>query len=206
MTMTGNSIDIPLQLVLFSIPSLIYFSVQKRKYPRIQIQKELGLTSISITKLFYALTSSVFFSLAAIFLFKYSGFNLQEIKHTSFEKFMGGGGAISIVLVIKIILYQVFFIVSGEEIFFRGFVAGILFRKYRFWVGNVLQAIIFLLPHMMLLILSPKFCILLLFLFFTSLVVGFFRFKTESIIPGIIMHTLGNTAVILYLIHTSAVL
>jgi len=43
----------------------------------------------------------------------------------------------------------------AEEILFRSFIAGLLFRRYGFATGNVIQAFIFLAPHLLLLLSAP---------------------------------------------------
>lgn len=42
----------------------------------------------------------------------------------------------------------------AEEMLFRGFVAGVLFRRFGFRRGNVLQALVFFAPHTLLLLVS----------------------------------------------------
>jgi membrane protease YdiL (CAAX protease family) len=43
---------------------------------------------------------------------------------------------------------EAIYVALGEELFFRGLLGGSLMRSLGFWVGNALQSLVFLLPHL----------------------------------------------------------
>ena len=98
----------------------------------------------------------------------------------------------------------------AEEILFRGFVAKSLIQKFGFMAGNITQAILFGLVHLLLfLVLSAAGFLFLLFIFLLSTSAGFMveyindRIGNGSIVPGWIAHALGNTvsySLVVYLI------
>lgn len=88
----------------------------------------------------------------------------------------------------------------GEEILFRGFIAKRLINKLGYQTGNILQAIIFALIHVILFWLLTKADIAFSAFIFVltgtvAYVIGYINEKIAngSIIPGWIAHGLGNT-------------
>ena len=88
-------------------------------------------------------------------------------------------------------LNEFFFTALGEEVFFRGLVGGWLMRRFGFPLGNALQTLIFLLPHLPVLLIGlwP----LLIGPLLGGWLLGWLRFKSDSILPGMFVHALGNT-------------
>jgi len=80
----------------------------------------------------------------------------------------------------------------AEEMFFRGFVASLLFRRLGFQKGNLLQAVIFLAPHTLLLLVSVSLWPLLPLQLITGWVLGWLRERSGSIGPGWLAHALAN--------------
>jgi uncharacterized protein len=87
----------------------------------------------------------------------------------------------------------------SEEILFRGFIAKRLVGRFGFQTGNILQAAIFALIHLLLFwALSLAGAAFLLFIFFFSGTAGYIvewineKYGEGSIIPGWIAHALGN--------------
>lgn len=94
----------------------------------------------------------------------------------------------------------------SEEIFFRGFVAKRLTNRLGFQMGNLVQAAIFGLMHLlMVFMLSRLTALLLVYAFVFSAVAGYIigyikeKAGNDSIIPGWIAHGLGN-AIAYYLL------
>jgi hypothetical protein len=83
-------------------------------------------------------------------------------------------------------------IAIGEEIFFRGFLGGWLFRRFGFAIGNILQALIFTLPHLLLLIVSISFWPIVAVQLMAGWLLGWLRYKSDSILPGWLAHSLSN--------------
>jgi len=88
--------------------------------------------------------------------------------------------------------YEAVYVALGEEAFFRGFLGGLLIRGVAFPAGNLLQALIFLLPHLLLLTVSANLWPLLLAQFLAGWLQGWLFFKSGSILPGWVGHSLAN--------------
>ena len=61
----------------------------------------------------------------------------------------------------------------------------------------MIQSIIFLLPHLLLLLIVPELWWLLIVAFFTALVKGWLRIKSDSILGPWMMHATGNVSIAL---------
>lgn len=84
----------------------------------------------------------------------------------------------------------------GEELLFRGLIAGALSRHLKMGRANLIQALIFLAPHLFLLLVIPwKMAFLLVGVFALGLMNGWLRLRSGSIGPGFLLHGLGNTLV-----------
>lgn len=81
----------------------------------------------------------------------------------------------------------------AEEMLFRGFVAGYLFRRFGFGIGNVLQALVFLAPHCVLLLVDVSLWPLLPLQLISGLVLGWLRERSTSIGPCWLVHAAVNT-------------
>ncbi len=88
------------------------------------------------------------------------------------------------------------FVVLGapvtEELLFRGWMQPLVSRAFGPRVGVVLQAMAFAVLHVDRLWAIPP-------LFFIGLVGGWLRYKSGSVLPGIVMHILNNSAALLSL-------
>jgi len=88
--------------------------------------------------------------------------------------------------------YEAAYVTLGEELLFRGLVGGLLMRRLGFAPGNLLQAMVFLLPHLFLLTISTGLWPIVLAQFVAGLLFGRFSFESGSVLPGWIAHSLGN--------------
>lgn len=86
----------------------------------------------------------------------------------------------------------------GEELFFRGVVAKQLNDKMNFTSANTLQALIFMLPHIITFIRLPglESGLLLANAFVFGLAAGKIMQRSESIVPAIVYHGIVNMAAI----------
>jgi uncharacterized protein len=80
----------------------------------------------------------------------------------------------------------------GEELFFRGMLGGWLVRKLGFLTGNAIQALLFLLPHLLLLLVSLQLWPLVVFQAIGGWALGWLRHRSTSIFPGWLAHALAN--------------
>lgn len=82
----------------------------------------------------------------------------------------------------------------AEEFLFRGLIAGSLSRRLPILWANLLQATIFLLPHLVLLFIMPEVAALLAIVFAGALYAGWLRIKSDSIIGPWLLHGAANVA------------
>lgn len=81
---------------------------------------------------------------------------------------------------------------TGEEVFFRGFLQGLWAKCFGHRAALWGQAVAFLLPHLLLLLIDARLWILLPLQFFLGLLLGLLRKHSTSIMPGVIAHVLTN--------------
>lgn len=80
----------------------------------------------------------------------------------------------------------------GEEVFFRGLLGGVLVRRLGFAWGNLLQALIFLVPHLALLLVDVRLWPVLPVQFATGWLLGWLRHRTGTFVPGAAVHVVAN--------------
>jgi len=81
---------------------------------------------------------------------------------------------------------------TSEELLFRGFLQGVIGARFGRSVGVWTQAVLFLLPHLLLLALSPLLWPLLPAQFLAGLCLGWLRSRHDSIAPPILAHGVTN--------------
>ena len=84
------------------------------------------------------------------------------------------------------------YVALGEEVFFRGFLGGWLVRRFGFAIGNTVQALVFVLPHLLLLSVSLSLWLVVLVQLLTGWLLGWVRHRVESIWPGWLAHSPAN--------------
>ena len=86
----------------------------------------------------------------------------------------------------------------AEEFLFRGLIAGSLSRRLSLPWANLLQATIFLLPHLLILAFAPELWWLVLFVLVIGLVLGWVRIRSGSILGPWLLHGSLNSFMALY--------
>lgn len=102
------------------------------------------------------------------------------------------GMAPSLPLLGAALSYAVLATALPEEFLFRGLIAGALFRRFSFWTANALQALIFLLPHLLILLVAPSLWFLMPGIAVLALTLGWLRQRSGSIGPGVLAHAASN--------------
>jgi membrane protease YdiL (CAAX protease family) len=92
------------------------------------------------------------------------------------------------------LLYGVVKTGFAEELLFRGLIAGSLGRRLPLLWANLIQALVFLLPHLLVLTVMPEMWGLLPVVFVTALFLGWARFRSESILGPWLVHAAANVA------------
>ncbi|HLZ55993.1 MAG TPA: CPBP family intramembrane glutamic endopeptidase [Ktedonosporobacter sp.] len=180
--------------IVFLLPSLITLIVLRiKKRPWEQILSVLGWRPGSplyyLWALLFVAVSTIPLVLLALFVFP----DLYHHPSRGVTLYYYARLGFSLSSVLIAFFNEFFFTALGEEVFFRGLVGGWLMRRFGFGVGNVLQAIVFLLPHLVVLFVDVRFWPLLLAPLILGWFAGWLRYKSESIFPGMIIHSLGNT-------------
>jgi membrane protease YdiL (CAAX protease family) len=85
----------------------------------------------------------------------------------------------------------------AEELLFRGLIAGSLSRRLSLLWANLLQALIFLLPHFLILLVMPDMWPVLPLIFLGALSFGWIRIRSGSILGPWLMHASGNVTMAL---------
>jgi len=171
------------ELVILSLPSLIYIR-RLRRSGRSQRQRLIAVGLQPDTSSTYALALALVIPVTAL-----AAILLQliptSVLHGGSKNIIGApstaGDYVAIVL-----------LALAEEMFFRGFVAGLLFRRLGFRTGNIIQALIFLAPHLLLLLVSLRLWPLLPLQLVAGWVLGWLRQRSDSIGPGWLAHALTN--------------
>jgi hypothetical protein len=84
-----------------------------------------------------------------------------------------------------------------DKLLFRGLIAGSLSRHLALLWANLAQALIFLVPHFLILLVMPKMWPVLPLVFLGALTLGWVRIKSGSILGSWLMHGTGNVAMAL---------
>lgn len=187
----GHVSALPAQLILLSIPSLIYFTIHRRRGEKWRnVLENLGLKGCKGIYFLEGLGVVVAFGGLLWLVLRVVPSNLLEnpILSTSFYK----GWSLSMFSFMFALLREAFYVTLGEEIFFRGLLGGWLEQRFGFVKGNTIQAIIFLLPHLLILLVSLKFWVVLVVQFLSGWVLGWLRSRSGSIMPCWLAHSLVN--------------
>ena len=183
-------IQFPAQLVLYAIPCAIYAIVQRlRGRTWSQIASNLGLRSGQPIYYGWALVFFVvlgLLSLVTIYVFFPGYYDRPGIAASQYA-----GVELGILVVFYAFFREAVYVALGEEVFFRGLVGGWLMRRLGFWVGNALQSLVFLVPHLFVLSAGVDLWPLLLAPFVSGWLYGWLLYRSGSILPGWLGHSLA---------------
>ena len=183
--------DLPLQLVVLSIPSLIYVAVHRWRGEKWSgILGKIGWQGCRPTYFLWSLGVMVVAG----------GLGWLALQTVPAEALQGpnvnisayAGWMLSLTSFLLAWLREAIYVALGEEIFFRGFLGGWLVRRLGFATGNTIQAVIFLLPHLLLLLISLDFWPVIVVQMVVGWLLGWLRYRSDSILPGWLAHSLIN--------------
>ena len=191
MVLIQSLLDSIVQLLLFSFIPFIWWLIfwrKKEKFlPWLGIKKPI-MENKRLVALYICLFLVVS-TLSNIFL------EVVQTSETAVGQIQGTG----IIALCSALLFGMVKTGAAEEILFRGFLAKRLIQRLGFTLGNILQAFLFGIMHVVLFqvaISIDVFQSLIIFLipFLTSLLFGYVNEKKAdgSIIPSWLMHGIGN--------------
>lgn len=189
--------------ILSGVPFLGYFIYQKRRHSRSfsEIVKRVGLQRCPGRYLAY----SIGFALAGVVIIVIWSPPLEVFSRQGSAQRQFVGLGFTMPAIVLAVLNGVVQTAFAEELLFRGLIAGSLSRRLPVLWANLLQALIFLLPHFLILLVMPEMWGLLPLVFVGALVFGWMRIKSGSIVGPWLMHASGNVTMALSIaIRTTA--
>lgn len=187
--------NINLALLFWTLPSFITLvALRTRKRPMKEIFSLLGWRRSALRYyLFGVVLALVIGGLTGLTLWLFArDLLLHPVAHTTqaaYAHLTPGPGTF-----LYIFFSEAIFNTLGEEIFFRGLLGGWLMKRCGFFMGNTIQALLFVLPHTLLILLaSPRYWLVLPFDLLAGWALGWLRFRSGSIWPGWLAHSLVNT-------------
>ncbi len=182
---------IPGELVLLTLPSLIYLAVQHRRMGKWHdLLIRLGWWGASVADYGWALVAAAGLGAAAVVAIHAVPTSVLHNHHVTNAAYAGWTRSLGSFL--RAWWREAIDAALGEEIFFRGLLGGWLMRRFGFRWGNALQALLFLLPHLLLLAVSLSLWPLVLVQGVAGWVLGWLRYRSGSILPGWLTHSLLN--------------
>jgi membrane protease YdiL (CAAX protease family) len=190
-SVTQNSTFLAAQLVIFSIPSLIYFIFQIRRGMKWRnVLKNLGLKECKGS--FYLESIGIAVAIGGLIWLALRMVPPSVLENPMISVSVYAGWPLSLTSFMFALLREAFYVALGEEVFFRGMLGGWLVRRFGFMKGNTMQALVFLLPHLLLLLVSLSFWVVVVVQFLAGWAMGWLRSKSGSIFPGWLAHSLMN--------------
>src|SRR5215468_2673022 len=182
-------------LVFAGLPFFAYFVYQewRHKRPFGEILRRAGL-QLGAGR-YFAYSAAFACAGVAILVFWPPPLDPLVRKGSPQRPFVGlglGGTAVLMAL-----LYGVVHTGFAEELLFRGLIAGSLSRRLPHLWANLGQALIFFIPHLLVLTVMPEMWGILPTIFAAALFFGWVRIKSGSIFGSWLLHASGNVAVCL---------
>lgn len=171
------------ELIIYAIPSAIYFFIQgsRKRLGRSEAAERLGLAWGSGKDYLWAAALLLPLGLLGyLAIAMIPGSAMQEPGVTL--------AAITSVTAALAVIARAL----GEELLFRGLIGGVLFRRLGFVRGNLIQAAVFLVPHLLLLLVDPSLWPILPVQFLAGFLLGWLRYRSRSIVPGALTHAVAN--------------
>jgi len=183
--------DLPLQLIVLSIPSLIYVAVHRWRGEKWnEVFRKIGWHGSRPIYFLWSLGVMIvagglgWLALQTVPAEVLQGPNINISAYASWK--------LSVTSFLLAWLREAIYVALGEEIFFRGLLGGWLVRRFGFAIGNTVQALIFLLPHLLLLLVSLHFWPIIVVQMVAGWLLGWLRYRSDSILPGWLAHSLSN--------------
>jgi uncharacterized protein len=182
---------IPAQLIILNIPSLIYLAVQRsRGEDWKNIFQKIGWQGSRT--IYYIWSLGVILLTAVLGWVAFRSVPSEILEDPNINVSAYTDLRLSLTTFLAVLLREAIYVALGEEIFFRGFLGGWLYRRFGFGLGNMIQSLLFLLPHLILLVVSITLWPIVIVQFVAGWLLGWLRYHSGSILPGWIAHSLIN--------------
>ena len=184
-------------LLFFGIPVVIYLALRRRRQDEwSRIYSKLGL---KLGHGAYYLWAVVLAGLLLALYYGAAEFLLpSQARQAMFEPYSG--------LEVSLLTFGIVFasealtVALGEELFFRGLLGGWAMRRFGYWKGNALQAALFVVPHLPILYFNPAvWPLVFVFPLLVGWMNGWLMYRSGSIWPGWILHSLVNAVTKIWL-------
>lgn len=182
-------------LLLIGLPYLLYLIFVKQKAGFL---KWVGLFLPSSSQWFWSvipvLIASVVIMAGPLLIFQQMGLITDDMLY----KLGLTNQTITLDLILSALIKAVFQTALSEEVFFRGFIGKSVARKLGYVRGNLVQSILFGLPHGLPFILVYKAYLFGVTFFIGAGIVGYLQFRLNekkangSIVPSMIVHSTMN--------------
>jgi membrane protease YdiL (CAAX protease family) len=182
-------------IVLAGAPFVAYYAFQKWRGKRTlpEVARRVGLQLGEPRYIGYSLAAAVL-GVSALLVWP-PPLDPFVREGSAQREFVGLGlGPQAIVMALAYGLIKTGF---AEELLFRGLIAGSLSRRLPLIWANVLQAAIFLAPHLLVLFIMPEMWGMLPLVYFGALFAGWLRIKSGSILGPWLLHGSLNVAMCL---------
>jgi membrane protease YdiL (CAAX protease family) len=186
-----RTVDLPIQPLLLSLPSAITVLRRRRRGQRWgDALAAVGWRGAGGRDLLLGALVAGAGALLALLVYRLLPPEAVTAPGVAARRY--AGAAPGPALFLRALLYEALYAAWGEESFFRGWLQGWAERRWGFRRGNALQAGAFLLPHLILLAISPALWPVLPLVLAGGWANGWLRHRSGSILPGLLAHSVAN--------------
>ena len=183
--------EIPLQLIILSLPSLVYLAIQRwRGAAWSEGLRRVGWRPAPLVSLLWSV--GVVAVVGGLAWLAFQALPPGALDNPNVNTSAYRSLRLSPLSFLTVWAREAVYVALGEEVFFRGLLGGWLIRRLGFGRGNAVQALVFLLPHLLLLTVSLSVWPLLLAQLAAGWLMGWLRYRFDSILPGWFAHSLTN--------------
>ena len=183
--------DLPLQLIVLGIPSLIYVAVRRRRGEKWkEVFEKIGWRGSR--RIYFLWSLVVIILIGGLGWLTLQAVPSEVLRDPNINISDYTGWTLSLSSFLLVWLREAIYVALGEEIFFRGFLGGWLVRRLGFAIGNTIQALVFILPHLLLLLVSQSLWLIIIVQLIAGWLMGWLRCRSNSILPGWLAHSLSN--------------
>ena len=183
--------ELPLQLIGLTVPSLLYVAVRRRLGERWgEVLGKIGWQGSR--PVFFLWGLGVVIVVGGLGSLALQAVPSEVLQDPSVNTSDYAGWPLSLTSFLLVWLREAVYVALGEEVFFRGFLGGWLVRRLGFASGNTIQAFLFLLPHLLLLLVSRSLWPVIIVQLIAGWLLGLLRHRSNSILPGWVAHSLTN--------------